>query len=60
MHCQGKHGYPNVRVAREVMGSMMKGGRAAPRGERLEVYRCEFCELWHIGSARPRPRLSRP
>lgn len=27
---------------------------ARQRGHKLEVYRCRFCDLWHLGHARTR------
>lgn len=50
--CDGKKDYDTWAAALRTMERM----RAYSPGERLNVYRCRFCQHYHIGSTgEPRP-----
>ena len=39
--CTGKHGYPTRHDAQR--------GVHHARGAGIQIYRCRFCNLWHLG-----------
>lgn len=46
--CHGKIGYPGSEDARAQVRRLKRAGKA-PAADRLTVYRCPTCELWHVG-----------
>lgn len=55
--CEGKFGFVSAAVAKKV-GRRMRG-----RDKNAHAYRCEFCQMWHLGShqrVRPLPKRERP
>jgi hypothetical protein len=48
-HCQGKVAFASHELASQVRNRKHKS--KSMRGG-LQVYRCQFCRQWHLGSAR--------
>lgn len=48
--CEGKVAHPTHAAARQQLTRLLRNGSV-----RLAVYRCKFCQHWHVGHA-PKPR----
>ncbi|MET9339228.1 hypothetical protein [Nonomuraea sp. NPDC003804] len=53
--CGNKHRHPSRRQARAHLRSLVGAGQ---RRELLNVYKCWFCDAWHVGH-RPAAALQR-
>lgn len=54
--CLGKHRHATRRDAERQLARGTRHGRRDDRTERLEVYRCVYCDGWHVGRRRLKPK----
>lgn len=55
--CQSKHRYPSGTAAGKAKDAMRRKGRHGPSDEALSVYRCHYCDGWHLGRPQKQKKL---
>lgn len=53
--CLTKHRYPSAIAAGKAKDALRRQHRTGPAADTLNVYRCQYCDGWHLG----RPRKKR-
>jgi hypothetical protein len=55
--CLSKHRYPSGAAAGKAKDAMRRKHRTGPATETLNVYRCQYCDGWHLGRPQKRRKM---